>query len=465
MSLRLYDTGTRSVRGFAPIDPPKVTVYLCGDTVYAPPHIGHARSKVIFDVLWRWLERSGYDVVFARNITDIDDKIIVRAAEEGVPWWQVGQRVIHQMQRAYDILGLRPPTVEPLTTGHITQMIELTQRLIDRGHAYASGGDVYFDVRSLPEYGALSGQRPNQMIETEQTDPNWPKRDPRDFALWKGSRPGEPSWPTPWGPGRPGWHLGCSAMATTYLGPTFDIHGGGTDLAFPHHENELAQSRGAGDGFARHWLHHGLLNLDAQKMSKSIGNTVLITELATRWRPVELRYYLVAPHYRSTVEYTEEALDKAAAAYRRIEGFMTRAVEVAGAVPAASDVPAAFRDAMDDDLGTPQALAVMHAAVREGNAALAAGDNEAIDRLLGELRAMLDVLGLDPLAEPWAEQASAGDEYRDALGKLIDVTLEQRQLARARNDYATADALRDRLAAAEVVVEDAPTGPRWSLDR
>ncbi|MQA06123.1 MAG: cysteine--tRNA ligase [Streptosporangiales bacterium] len=462
MSLRLYDTGTRSVRAFEPLNPPTVTLYLCGDTVYAPPHIGHARNKVTFDVLARWLEFSGYDVVFARNITDIDDKIIRLAAEEGVPWWRVGQRNIDAMRRAYDLLGLRAPTVEPLATGHITQMIELMQRLIDNGHAYASGGDVYFDVRSLPEYGGLSGQRLDEMSETEKTDPERPKRNPLDFTLWKGSRPGEPAWPTPWGPGRPGWHLECSAMVTTYLGPEFDIHGGGNDLIFPHHENELAQSRGAGDGFARYWLHNGMLNLGARKMSKSLGNTILLTELAKRWRPVELRYYLVAPHYRSTVSYTEDLLDEAAAAYRRVEGFVTRAGELVGILPPAADVPAEFRAAMDDDLGTPQAMAAVHAAVRAGNEALADGDKENVGKALGDVRAMLGVLGLDPLAETWA---SSGDDAktREALGRLVEVTLEQRQQARARKDFQTADALRDGLSSAGIVVEDTPSGPRWSL--
>ncbi|MQA79266.1 MAG: cysteine--tRNA ligase [Streptosporangiales bacterium] len=463
MSLRLYDTGTRSVRGFEPLNPPTVTMYLCGDTVYAPPHIGHARSKVVFDVLARWLAFSGHEVVFARNITDIDDKIIMRAAEEQVPWWQVSQRNIHDMRRAYDLLGLAPPTVEPLATAHIPQMIELIQRLVDKGHAYASGGDVYFDVQSLPEYGSLSGQRPDQMVETERTDPERSKRNPLDFALWKSERPGEPAWDTPWGRGRPGWHLECSAMVTTYLGPEFDIHGGGTDIVFPHHENEVAQSHGAGDAFARFWLHNGMLNLGSRKMSKSLGNTLLITELAKRWRPAELRYYLVAPHYRSSVEYAEELLDESAAAYRRIEGYLVRAVELVGDVEPAAEVPQGFREAMDDDLGTPQAMATVHNAVRDGNAALAAGDKDTTVRLVGELRAMLGVLGLDPFASPWVDQGGDDSRLREALGRLVEVTLDQRQQARARKDFATADALRDGLASAGVVVEDTPNGPRWSL--
>ncbi|HTA10968.1 MAG TPA: cysteine--tRNA ligase, partial [Streptosporangiaceae bacterium] len=325
MTLRLHDTATRSVREFSPLQPGKVSLYLCGATVQAPPHIGHIRSGVNFDILVRWLRASAYEVTYCRNVTDIDDKILRTAAQEGVQWWAVAERNQRAFTRAYDALGCEPPDVEPRATGHIPEMIVLMQRLIDAGHAYASQGDVYFDVSSLPEYGSLSGQRLDHMRAAGDTDDETAKRDPRDFALWKGAKPGEPTWPTPWGPGRPGWHLECSAMSTKYLGPTFDIHGGGLDLIFPHHENELAQSHAAGDGFARYWVHNGLVRIGGEKMSKSLGNSLLVDAMISRVRPVELRYYLGQAHYRSDFDYSAEALAEAVTAYRRLEGFVIRA--------------------------------------------------------------------------------------------------------------------------------------------
>ncbi|MGH3343284.1 MAG: cysteine--tRNA ligase [Carbonactinosporaceae bacterium] len=460
MSLRLYDTSTRSVREFVPLAEGKVTIYLCGATVQAPPHIGHIRSGVDFDVLYRWLAHRGYDVTLCRNVTDIDDKIISRAAVEGVPWWQVAQRNERAFADAYRLLGCLPPTVEPRATGHIPEMLALIGRLIERGHAYPSDGDVYFDVRSYPDYGALSGQRPGNMLVTEEAEAGRPKRDPLDFALWKAAKPGEPSWDTPWGTGRPGWHLECSAMARKYLGPRFDIHGGGIDLIFPHHENEIAQSRSAGDEFAGYWLHHAWVTTSGEKMSKSLGNSLLVSEVVKRVRPVALRYFLVAPHYRSTVEYSEDAIEEAVAAYGRIEGFVQRAGELVGETAPAA-MPPSFARAMDDDLGVPQALAAVHTAVREGNTALSAGDKDAVARGLGELRAMLDVLGLDPLAEQWAGDRGQGD-LPAVVDALVAALLEQREAARERKDYAAADAIRDRLAAAGLVVEDTPRGPRWT---
>jgi cysteinyl-tRNA synthetase len=463
VSLHLYDTATREVREFVPLEAGRASIYLCGATVQAPPHIGHIRSGVNFDVLRRWLLRSGYDVMFCRNVTDIDDKIIRVAAEEGVPWFVVAERNQRAFTWAYDTLGCLPPTVEPRATGHVPEMIELMQRLIDRGHAYASGGDVYFDVLSwADQYGKLSNQKLDNMRAAADTDDESKKRDPRDFALWKGEKPGEPTWPTPWGRGRPGWHLECSAMATKYLGPTFDIHGGGVDLIFPHHENEIAQSQAAGDGFARYWLHNGLLKIGAEKMSKSLGNSLLIPEMVQKVRPVELRYYLAAPHYRSPIEYSEEALREAAAAYQRIEGFVTRAAEVIHDVDADAPLPQAFVDALNDDLGTPQALAVVHEVVREGNSALARGDKEAVARLLAETQNMLDVLGLDPRSPQWR---SSGSDLEPVVDALVAVALEQRKAARARKDYEAADAIRNQLAAAGIVVEDTPHGPRWELRR
>ncbi len=466
MSLYLHDTSTRTVREFVPVEPGRVSIYLCGATVQAPPHIGHIRSGLNFDVLRRWLTHLGYDVWLCRNVTDIDDKIIRVAAEEGVPWFVVAERNYRLFTWAYDALGCLPPTVEPRATGHIPEMIELMARLIDKGHAYAAGGDVYFDVRSYAErYGELSNQKLENMRPAADTDTDTHKRDPRDFALWKAAKPGEPTWRTPWGPGRPGWHLECSAMATKYLGSTFDIHGGGVDLLFPHHENEQAQSRAAGDGFARYWLHNGLLTLGGEKMSKSLGNSLLVSEMLKVVRAVELRYYLVSAHYRSPIEYSEEALQEAATAYRRIEGFVTRAAEISHDVDK-DDVPLpqAFVDAMNNDIGTPQAIAAIHESVREGNAALAQGNKERVARILAETEKMLDILGLNPRSEQWR---TAGDDtgLRNTVDALVSVVLEQRQAARARKDYATADAIRAQLASAGIVVEDTPQGPRWELAR
>jgi len=478
MTLRLYDTATRSVRDFVPVTPGKAGLYLCGATVQAPPHIGHIRSGVSFDICDRWLRVSGLSVTFCRNVTDIDDKILRTASAEHSEWFAVAERNQRAFTRAYDVLGCLPPDVEPRATGHVPEMIVLIRRLIETGHAYPAGGDVYFSVCSDDSYGALSGQRLEYMRPADDTDGDSAKRDPRDFALWKGHKPGEPAWETPWGPGRPGWHLECSAMATKYLGATFDIHGGGLDLVFPHHENELAQSRSAGDGFARYWLHNGLVRLGGEKMSKSTGNFLLVDVMVTKVRPIELRYYLGAAHYRSEIDYSPEALAEAAAAYRRIEGFVIRAAETAGesphagpeglpgaaaGLPVASSLPAAFAAALDDDLGVPQALAVVHEAVREGNTALAAGDTAGAGKQAASVRAMLAVLGLDPFAAPWADSADAG--LRDVVSALVGVALEQRQAARARKDYAAADSIRNQLLAAGIVVEDTPAGPRWELAR
>ena len=515
VTLRLYDTAARAVRDFTPLVEGKVSLYLCGATVQALPHIGHLRPAVNFDILTRWLAVKGHHVTLCRNVTDIDDKIINVARQEGVAWWLVAERNQRAFSRAYDAVGCLPPSVEPRATGHIPEMISLIRRLVGGGHAYparpdsgaeAAAGDVYFDVGSYPGYGALSGQRLEQMRPAADTDSAAAKHDPRDFALWKGAKPGEPSWETPWGLGRPGWHLECSAMATKYLGETFDIHGGGLDLVFPHHENELAQSRAAGDGFARYWMHVALVTTAGEKMSKSLGNSLLASEVLRRVRAPELRYYLGQAHYRSVIAFSEEALGEAAAAYRRIEGFAIRAAELSG--PAAADggsvdggsaeggsaagaaggpaaavnaaaeplpagpelmdaLPAEFRAALDDDLAVPQALAIVHDAVREGNNALAAGDVIAAARQLRTVRAMASVLGLDPLRGSWtAGVAGSHDgELRTVIDALVGVALEQRDAARARRDYAAADAIREGLRSAGVMVEDTPNGPRWELKR
>ena len=475
MTLRLYDSATREVRDFVPLVEGRAGIYVCGATPQSSPHIGHVRSAVAFDVLRRWLRRTGYDVTLIRNVTDIDDKILVKSAEAGREWWAHAFVYEQEFTAAYDALNVLRPTYEPRATGHILEMIALIQRLVDLGHAYPAGdasGDVYFDIRSYPAYGELTRQRPDDMSAAADTDPDHAsrKRDVRDFALWKGAKPGEPasaSWPTPWGIGRPGWHLECSAMATRYLGPEFDIHGGGLDLRFPHHENEQAQSRAAGDPFARYWMHNAWVVMAGEKMSKSLGNVLSIEALLGQVSGAVLRYAIATPHYRSNIELGEDSLAEASAAYERIEGFVTRAREVAGDAVGAADLsavelPAAFTAALDDDLGTPAAVAVLHDTLRQGNSALAAGDTGAGAAAALTVRAMADVLGVDPLDPRWGP---GGDDSRTAaaLDRLVRAELDARAAARKERDFAAADAIRDRLAAAGVAVEDTPGGARWSL--
>jgi cysteinyl-tRNA synthetase len=468
VTLRLYDTATRATRDFVPLVEGTATVYLCGATVQSPPHVGHIRSGVNFDVLARWLQHRGLAVTFVRNVTDIDDKILAKSAEAGRPWWAWAYVNELAFARAYDTLGCLRPTYEPRATGHVTEMVELIAELVAAGHAYPAedgSGDVYFDVRSWTAYGELSRQRLDDMEPAEDADPRG-KRDPRDFALWKGHKPTEPdsaAWPTPWGRGRTGWHLECSAMAAKYLGRAFDIHGGGIDLRFPHHENELAQSRAVGQPFASYWMHNAWVTTSGEKMSKSLGNSLLVDEVVKRVRPIELRYYLVAAHYRSNIEYSEEALTEAGETFRRIEGFLERAQEVTGPVEPGV-VCADFESAMDDDLGVPAALAALQGVVREGNSLLAAGDSPALRGAVASVRAMLGVLGIDPYDEVWASRAGGeGDRLRSVVGELVQVLLDERQEARARKDFAAADVVRDRLKAAGVAIEDTPAGPRWSL--
>ncbi|HET6212192.1 MAG TPA: cysteine--tRNA ligase [Micromonosporaceae bacterium] len=467
MALRLYDTATRTVRDFVPRRPGEVGIYLCGLTVQSGPHIGHLRSGVNYDVLRRWFEHSGYRVRFIRNITDVDDKVLARSIEDGAPFWSIAYANERILSAAYDALGVLEPTYEPRATGHIPEMHELIATLVDSGHAYPAedgSGDVYFDVKSYADYGALSGQRPEAMVAADDA-PERAKRDPRDFALWKGAKPDEPvdaQWLSPWGRGRPGWHIECSAMCWRYLGAEFDIHGGGLDLVFPHHENEIAQSRAAGLPFARYWVHHGLLNLGEAKMSKSIGNVLdldAVRELGVR--PVELRYYLAAPHYRSRIDYSDDALREAGAAYRRIEGFAERAVERVGVVEPGV-LCAEFVEAMDDDLNTSRATASVHEVIRDGNTALAQGNDPAVRGALGSVRAMLGLLGLDPLSPQWTSSAP-GEGLRPVVDGLVALALQQREAARARKDWAAADAVRDQLKQAGIAVEDTPHGPRWTI--
>ena len=461
MTLRLHDTATRSVREFTPIEPGKVGIYLCGATVQAPPHVGHIRSGVAFDVLRRWLEARGYAVTFVRNVTDIDDKIIHNAHHEDTDYWVVAMRNERKFNEAYAVLGCLPPTYEPRATGHIPEMVALMERLIDLGYGYAMNGDVYFDVRRFEGYGSLSGQRIDDMLASPDSE-SQAKRDPRDFAMWKGAKAGEPAWQTPWGPGRPGWHIECSAMAEKYLGANFDIHGGGLDLIFPHHENEIAQSKAANGTFANYWLHNAWVTTAGEKMSKSLGNSLLVDEVVKRIRPIELRYYLVGAHYRSMLEYSDASVAEAGQGLRRIEGFLSRAFEGAP-IPLTSfeALPAEFVSAMDNDLNVPQALAVLHETVREGNSLLAAGADANAQALA--CLAMLEVLGCSPYAEPWASSSGSSASSDAVINGLVAVLLEQRAEARARKDFAAADAIRDGLKDLGVIIEDTPTGARWSL--
>jgi len=461
VSLRLYDTRSRAVRPFSPLVQGKVGLYVCGPTVQAAPHVGHVRSAIAFDLLRRWLAESGYEVTLVRNVTDIDDKILRDADAQGVPFWQLAERQTRAFNRAYDALGVLPPTAEPRATGHVPEMLALIATLIENGYAYPAGGDVYFDVRKLASYGELSHQSPDNLQSAEATTDA--KRDPLDFALWKGAKPGEPSWDTLWGPGRPGWHLECSAMVARYLGTEFDIHGGGLDLVFPHHENELAQSTAAGHGFARWWVHNGLVTTAGEKMSKSVGNSTVVGELLDAGvRPQVLRYALGAAHYRSGLEWSDDVLIEATSAYARLETFVRNAEDLAAGVPAAvlgDDPWPQFAAALDDDLAVPRALAVLHGAVGRGNAALADNDRAAAAGWLDAVRRMLRVLGLDPALWP-----AAGDSaLQPVVDALVGVALQARADARARKDYAAADAVRDALSAAGIVVEDTPAGARWRL--
>ena len=458
--LKLYNTATRAVSEFKPLMPGNVGIYLCGATVQAPPHIGHVRSGVNFDILRRWLLASGFDVTFIRNVTDIDDKILQKSVTEEMPWWAVAMKYERAFTEAYRALNVLPPTYEPRATGHITQMIELMQKLIEKGAAYAPGnGDVYLEVRKLSSYLTLSNQKLDDLQSAEDTE-NTFKRDPRDFALWKSAKPGEPSWPTPWGDGRPGWHIECSAMAHTYLGENFDIHGGGLDLIFPHHENEIAQSQAAGYGFANIWMHNAWVTASGEKMSKSLGNSLQVHELLNKVRGIELRWYLGSAHYRSMLEFSFEALEESAVNFRRIEGFLKRATEVVGYLPDPVIAPD-FAAAMNEDLAVPQALALISENVRLGNTAVTSGDTAVIATQASEIRGALGILGCDPFDPIFASESGTSSEVLDGL---VALALEQRKAARSRKDFESSDAIRDQLAAIGVIIEDTAAGTRWSIN-
>ena len=462
-SLSLYDTLTRTTSPFTPLKAGEVGIYLCGATVQAPPHIGHVRSGVNFDILRRWLTKSGYNVTFIRNVTDIDDKILHKAVHEEMPWWALAMKYERAFSDAYAALNVLPPTYEPRATGHVTQMIELMQILIERGAAYAPGnGDVYLEVRKLKSYLTLSRQNVDDLQSAADADETF-KKDPRDFALWKAAKAGDPSWPTPWGAGRPGWHLECSAMAHAYLGESFDIHGGGLDLIFPHHENEIAQSEAAGYGFAKRWLHNAWVTASGEKMSKSLGNSLQVQELLKNVRGIELRWYLGSAHYRSMLEFSHEALAESAIAFGRLESFLNRSVEILGALPTPV-ISDAFAAAMNDDLAVPQALAGISEALRLGNIAVTAGDKRGITQSANEIRGALEVLGCDPF-DPAFATAGAGEDMTAALDGTIKLALAQREAARVRKDFAAADAIRDGLIALGITIEDSAQGPRWSITR
>lgn len=460
-SLSLYDTLTRTTSEFVPLKAGEVGIYLCGATVQAPPHIGHVRSGVNFDILRRWLTHSGYDVTFIRNVTDIDDKILHKAVHEQAPWWAVAMKYERAFTDAYAALNVLPPTYEPRATGHITQMIELMQILIEKGAAYAPGnGDVYLEVRKLPSYLTLSRQKLDDLLPAADADETY-KKDPRDFALWKAAKPGDPSWPTPWGAGRPGWHLECSAMAHAYLGEAFDIHGGGLDLIFPHHENEIAQSEAAGYVFAKRWLHNAWVTASGEKMSKSLGNSLQVHELLKSVRGIELRWYLGSAHYRSMLEFSHEALAESATAFRRIEGFLQRSVEILGSEPVPT-ISQVFTDAMNDDLAVPTALASISEALRAGNSAITAGDTATVEKSANEIRGALEILGCDPFDEAFTS-GTAVEDIGAALDGVIQLALAQRTAARERKDFAASDQIRDGLAVLGITIEDTAQGPRWSI--
>ena len=512
--LNLYDTASHAVSPFKPIRPGHVGIYVCGATVQSSPHIGHIRAAVAFDIVRRWMLRLGYDVTFVRNVTDIDDKILDKAAAAGQRWWARAYYYEREFTRAYDTLGVLPPTVEPRATGHIPDMVELIERIIRNGHAYVvrgsdgnPTGNVYFDVASWPHYGELTHQKQGAVEADEAAavadrmgpsvdaagndkynpidpaDASPDKHDPRDFALWKAPKATDPQdarWATPFGVGRPGWHIECSAMSHRYLGEAFDIHGGGLDLRFPHHENEMAQNRAAGWNSAARWMHSAWVTAKGEKMSKSLGNGLSVPAVLAEHSAWVVRYALGSVQYRSMLEWSDQTLTEAQAAFERVSNFIDRAGSALGEQPGrdeisaigADDLPQDFVAAMNNDINVSGATAAIFSAIRDGNAVLSQVQGALDDATRAQVRAtlvavraMLDTLGLDPLADPWAVAAVDGENSKagKALDALISAQLEARQQARAAKDFATADAIRDSLAAAGILIEDAPTGSTWSL--
>ncbi len=461
--MKVYNTIARAHVPFEPADPERVRIYVCGPTVQSEPHLGHGRSAVAFDILWRYLEWKGYHVDFVRNVTDVEDKIIARATELGISTDEVARMGYEAFSKGYDGLGNRRPTHEPRATEHVPQMIAIIETLVEKGHAYASNGDVYFAVRSFDGYGRLSRHDLDDLRAGERIEPGEGKRDELDFALWKSAKPGEPSWESPWGNGRPGWHIECSAMATEYLGNDFDIHGGGTDLIFPHHENEIAQSEAAsGETFARFWMHNGMLNLAGEKMAKSTGHLVTLLESLDTWDPMAIRLFFLRTHYRKPLDFSSEAVEDAEASLSRLRAFERRAASIEAVDPDRSTLDA-FAERMDDDLDVAGALSVVFETVRTANAGMDVGEDVASS--VSAFREMVGVLGLE-----FGSNEDAGVDVSDLAAGLgieatdVDGLVGQRIAARENRDFALADAIRDGLAALGVVLEDTADGTRWHRD-
>ena len=464
--MRVYNTLTNSLEDFVPATPGQVAMYVCGATVQSAPHLGHGRQAVVFDVIRRYLEWKGLDVTFVANVTDIEDKIIAAAAERGISTDEVVAEAYEQFTDGYRRLGVAPPDIEPRATEHIADIIDLVQRLIDGGHAYEAGGDVYFTVRSFADYGKLSGRRIDELMAGARIDPDERKADPLDFALWKASKPGEPAWDSPWGPGRPGWHIECSAMAEKHLGFSFDIHGGGLDLVFPHHENEIAQSEAAAEAapFARYWLHNGMLNLSGEKMAKSVGNVFGLLDALDRWPAKAVRLFYLRKHYRAPLDFGADALDDATAQLERLWAFRRR-VEGPADEPHGPTMDR-FAAAMDDDFNTAEALAALFDAVSEGNRAIDSGEDAgpfgaAYDEIVGMLGIAEETAGIGDLAPQIVLMGEELGASGDSPEATVEALLQLRQEARESGDYAMADAVRDGLVAMGIQVEDTADGARW----
>ncbi len=474
MALEFYNTLSRTKEEFRPVVPGHVGIYMCGPTVYSEPHLGHARGPVVFDVLRNWLEHEGYAVRFVANVTDVghlvddaddgEDKLERRAQLERLEPMEVAEKYFWAYFDAMAALGVRRPSIVPRASGHIIEQQVMTRELVERGKAYERDGNVYFDVSAWPEYGALSGRDPSEQLEGTRVEVRSEKDDPRDFALWKRAEGGHiMRWPSPWGDGFPGWHIECSVMSTKYLGDEFDIHGGGLDLVFPHHEAELAQARAAGKGFARYWLHWNMITLQGEKMAKSKGHFVTLAELFTVHDPLVIRFHLLRSHYRSVSDFSTEGIASSAAGLERLRDTYVALEPASAEGVEPDDAPFAefrvrFGAAMNDDLNTPQAIAVLFDAAREMNKELEAGASPAYR--LGARRFLEEhltgVLGV-PTARGLPDAAS------ELLRGLVDMLLEERQRARDRRDFARADLLRDRLGGLGVNVEDTAGGSRWKL--
>lgn len=459
--MKLFDTRSGEIKKIEPISKGKLSIYVCGPTVQSEPHIGHLRSALAYDLMLRFARSQGFEVTLVRNVTDIDDKVLEKAKELNLPWLELAKDNEQLFSADYLAIGIEEPSIEPRATEHIPQMIEMIEKLISLGHAYKAkdgSADVYFDTASWAEYGELTHQKPEDM-EGESSSPK--KKNPQDFALWKAAKESEPetaSWDAPFGKGRPGWHIECSAMSQHYLGENFDIHGGGLDLRFPHHENELAQSRAAGAKFANYWVHNGLVSINGQKMSKSLGNSVSSRDLLEAASPQAVRYYLMTAHYRSVLDYQPGALQEAATALERINTFLRRALRELGPTEQALEVPPEeFSNQMNDDLNIPAALAVLHESVRQGNSLLDSGNKESAPTIYSQVVAMLSVLGLSP--NQWADGTK-----QQPLSKELEKLIEERNVAREQKDFAKADRIRDQLKAAGIELSDNPSGTHWSID-